>query len=513
MKPRLAATLFALVFTVAVTAHALADTTTALPGAPLSIYVGQRGQIQAVRDGSESGIFFAPASQIGDAGFFLAFPSGFTGGDTSPQVFGFTGDAGPVGLDDYTPTSQSPATGSGTSSDPLRQVTSYAVGANLTVTQTTTYVNGSQQFSVHWDVHNVSGNAIHFKALFAGDFFLDGSDRGTGIYTDGPPRFIGGTNADSGNSGGFAEVTGVGLQPWSAYQALEFGPGSSQVWGKVRDAASTTGSTFDDTVVGESVDNAGGVEWDQDTTGAGLAAGATRSFELTIRNAVPALLQLTPSNAGAPRGVPINFTATAVNTDGVPYAGRTLRYEITGANPASASVSLDGNGQGTITDPGATAGDDTVVAFVDFNNDGIRQSAEPQASALGTFVDNVAPKCTVKVSGDRPGGEGGAGKPLKITVSCNEVANVSAATTLTVKSPKHMSVPASTEMRSAKIKLKTVHATVNPGQAVPIKLAIPGKVRRKYAGETLKAVTKATVRDSSGNAKTITATKRIALGS
>jgi hypothetical protein len=37
-----------------------------------------------------------------------------------------------------------------------------------------------------------------------------------------------------------------------------------------------------------------------------------------VRNAVPALLQLTPSNAGSPRGVPVNVSATAVNTEGVP---------------------------------------------------------------------------------------------------------------------------------------------------------------------------------------------------
>ena len=228
MKPRrtgLVAALAVLVLAASLTASALADTTTALSGSPLTIYLGQRGQVQAFRAGSESGIFFASTSRVGDAGFFLAFPSGFTGGGASPQVFGFTGTAGPSGLSDYTPISQNPAAGSGTSSDPLRQVTSYGVGTALTVTQTTTYFNGSQQFGLRWDVHNTSGSAVEFKALFAGDFFLDGSDRGTGTYTDGPPRFIGGTNADTGNSGGFAEVTGDGLEPWSAYQALEFGPG------------------------------------------------------------------------------------------------------------------------------------------------------------------------------------------------------------------------------------------------------------------------------------------------
>jgi hypothetical protein len=268
-------------------------------------------------------------------------------------------------------------------------------------------------------------------------------------------------------------------------------------------------------VGGDSMDNAGATEWDQDAIGAGLAAGATRSFELTVRNAVPAVLQLTPPNGGSPQGVPINFTATATNTDGVPYAGRTLRYEITGVNPGASSVTLDANGSGTITDPGANAGADTVVAFVDFNNDGTREPAEPQASALGTFVDNVAPACTVKVSGDRPGGGGGAGKPLVITVSCSEAATVTAATTLqTIPSAKHATASASKKKKrkkAVKIKLKTTSATVNPGQAFPVTVAIPRKVRKKYAGKTLKAITKVTARDGSGNVKTVTATRKIRL--
>jgi hypothetical protein len=53
-------------------------------------------------------------------------------------------------------------------------------------------------------------------------------------------------------------------------------------------------------------------------------------------------------------------------------------------------LTLDGNGQATISDPGANAGADTIVAFVDFNNDGARQAAEPQASSLATFLDSIA---------------------------------------------------------------------------------------------------------------------------
>jgi hypothetical protein len=515
------ATLFALALTAALAgpAHAVP---VAIPGAPLTVYVDERGQLQAKRDAAERNIFYRSTSTTGDAGFFLAFPDAAPA-ELTGKVYGFEGAAGPSGLEDYEAVSQSAVTGAGTPASPLKQVTTYAVSPGdvrfAEITQTTTYVNGAQQFNVRWDVKNTTANPLKLKALAAADFYFDGSDRGTGIYTEGPPRFVGGTNADTGNSGGFAEVTG-GSSPsprWSHYQALPWGFAATDVWPRVQTAAASAAPTFDDTVVGEPVDNAGGVEWDQYLT-TPIPAAATRSFELTVKNAVPALLQLTPSNAGSPRGVPINVTATAVNTEGTPYAGRTLRYSITGVNPGGGAATLDGNGQATISDPGANAGGDTIVAYVDFNNDGARQPVEPQASSLATFVDQVAPSCTVKVSGDRPGGSGGAGKPLKITVSCNEGATVKVATTLQVprkKASRSTADAAAKKKRKKKkpikIRLRTSTKLVAPGASVPVRITIAKKVRRKYAGRKVKATVTVTATDSSGNVKKVSRSKSIKL--
>ncbi|HEX5923458.1 MAG TPA: hypothetical protein VFY45_06475 [Baekduia sp.] len=235
-----------------------------LGGSPLNVYVGERGQLQAFRAPNPDGIYYRSTSTTGDAGFFLAVPGG------AGTVYGFSGTAGPRNTTDYTTVSAGAVTGTGTAADPLKQETIYRTGpAGLLVTQRTSYVNGSQFFTVEWAVKNTDMGPAHFKAFAAADFFFDGSDHGTGIYTDGPPRFIGGTNADTGNSGGFAEVPGT--TPWSRYQALEFGGGPNQVWGKIEGAAASTDPTFDNTVVGEQVDNAGGVEWDHYATGPGLA--------------------------------------------------------------------------------------------------------------------------------------------------------------------------------------------------------------------------------------------------
>ncbi len=496
------------VLILAMAASALADTATPLCGSPLNVYVGERGQLQAVRVDAGSGIFFPSTDTVGDAGFFLAFPSGYPG-DSTARVYGFTGSAGPFGLDEYTPVSQPPVSGSGSAADPLKQVTTYSVIPTLTVTQTTTYVNGSQEFRIRWEVHNNTGSPVKFKALAAADFFFQGDDAGTGIFTAGPPRFIGGTNLDSGSSGGFVEVTAPGLAPWSAYQALPYGGSPSDVWGKVQGAASSTAATFDNTVVPVPVDNAGGVEWDQDATGTGLASGATRSFELVVRSAVPSALQLNPTNAGSRQKVPINITATALDTNGQPYAGKTLRYQFIGPNAGSGSLTLNAAGSAVITDPGKNAGTDTVVAFVDFNGNGTRESSEPQASALASFVDGVPPNCSIKVSGSLIGG-GGAGNPLVISIKCGEGATVTVNTTLQPPAGAGGS-SASASKKPAKIKLKPVKKKVKPGRSVPFKIKIPSSVARKYAGQKLKAKVTVTARDKAGNKRKKKTTKKVKL--
>jgi hypothetical protein len=480
----------------------------ALGGNPLNVYIGERGQLQAFRAGVPEGIYYRSTSTTGDAGFFLAV-LGAPG-----TVYGFDGNAGPHGTTDYVLVSQGAVTGSGTAADPRTQDTVYRTGpAGLLVTQTTSYVNGSQFFTIRWVVRNTDMGAAHFKAFAAADFFFDGSDRGTGIYTQGPPQFIGGTNADTGNSGGFAEVPGT--TAWSRYQALAYGGSANEVWGKIDGAAADANPTFDNTVIGEQVDNAGGVEWDQYATGAGLPNGATATFSLVARSAVPSALQINPPNAGSPKGVPINFTVGAFDTNGTPYAGKTIRYSITGVNAGTGSATVGADGNAVITDPGTNAGADTVVAFLDFNNNGTREAVEPQASALATFVDSVPPTCSVKVSGDRPGGSGGAGKPLVITVNCNEAATVTVQTTLQPRSSRSRAATVDKKKKPKKkkvtIKLKTTTVTVAPGQAVPVSLKLSSAVRKKYAGKTLTATITVTARDASGNVKKTKATRTVKL--
>ena len=210
--------------------------------------------------------------------------------------------------------------------------------------------------------------------------------------------------------------------------------------------------------------------------------------------------------------MPIAFTVIALDTNGQPYAGKTLRYQIVGANATTGAVTTNAAGSAVITDPGANAGADTVIAFLDFNNDGTRQAVEPQASALGTFVDNIPPSCTVKVSGDRPGGSGGEGKPLIISVKCPEQATVVIQTSLQPVSAKSRAATVDKKKKRKKkvtIKLKTRTVVVPPGKALAVSYKIPQTVRRKYAGKTVKITTTAKARDAAGNVKTAKATRTV----
>ena len=155
-----------------------------------------------------------------------------------PPVDGFRRD--PVGpgapIVAYTFLTRTGVTGSGTAADPLTQIHE---------------LHHAEHRPRHHPDHDLrqrrrrsSGCAgtcsamagpVHFKALAAADFFFEGSDRGTGILHPGTAQFIGGTNADTGASGGFVEVPvdvapGRPTRPWN----MAHGPG--QVWNKVEGA-------------------------------------------------------------------------------------------------------------------------------------------------------------------------------------------------------------------------------------------------------------------------------------
>jgi len=530
--------------------------TTQLGGSPFNVVVGDRGQLQGFLAGQPRGVFFPSSQLTGDAGFFLAFPEEASApDDVRGRVFGFDGWAGPHGPSEYLPQGQSPVTGTGAPDAPLTQETRYAVTdfddrPVAQVSQVTSYVNGHGRFRVDWIVTNLTGAPLNFRAFAAADFYYDGDDWGNGVFAPGPPRFVGGTNSDTGRTGGLEEVVGGGALPWSAYEALEYGHGEPwvdstdelrrYVWWVI-DNGWDDGVGFGDTVMSGHVDNAGGVEWNQYRTVA-LAPGQQARFALTVRAAVPATLQLLPDNGGrTPQGSPLTTTVVALDTDGRPFAGKNLHWSIAGANPAQGVALLGADGTAQVVDAAANLGTDTISAFVDLNGNGVADPNEPANQVAVTVADVTPPACTAAIARGRVGGSGRRARAVLATVTCNEVANLSAGGSLTVtlrragaprrrRTSRRRSAArrralaadvavAETSARARRrrgvrrvrtirrsVGLAPATATAAPGVPVTLTLPVPARAAKRYAGKPARLSLRVGATDAAGNAATAAAT-------
>jgi len=364
------------------------ETPVTFPGGPLTVSTGPLGQCQSSYE-NHGNNYYPPTGNIGDCGFFLAFPEA---GNTAPllgQTYGFNGAAlfgfGEAPSDLYEPSSQSPVTGSGTAASPYTETTVFSVNevgnpsTHLAkVTETTTYVNGEPQFISTYTVKNERLTTIHFRAMYAGDLFVNGDDHGTGVYLAGPPQFIGGLNAGQGVVGGFEEAPGA--LPWSSFQELDW----PEIWSTVESTVASE-HAFNKTIEPAEVDNAAGVEWDQLREGTGLEAGKEQAFTIINRTSIPSNLQISPVNQTLTQGQTETVTITALDLANVPYAGKSVDYTITGANPQSGSVTLNSAGQAQISYVGHNAGVDTIQMFVDLAGSGVQAPGDPSGTATVTF--------------------------------------------------------------------------------------------------------------------------------
>ena len=258
-RAALAAALLAALLSTAAAAPALADSATSLGGNPLAVYVGERGQLQAFRSGSASGIFF-PNTEHGRRRRLLPRPAlglqratrrrGSSASRASPARAASTNSrrsrnlrrlrrpaarrrvpscrfTGYVGEPGGGPAAPSPVDADHDLRE-RRSAVPRSAGSSKTC-------RAARSPSRRWRRPTSTSTA----AIAA-----------PGIYTEGPPRFIGGTNADTGNSGRLrSEATGAGLAPWSALPGAGVGPRAPTRCGaRSRARRRATAPTFDDTV-------------------------------------------------------------------------------------------------------------------------------------------------------------------------------------------------------------------------------------------------------------------------
>jgi hypothetical protein len=89
---------------------------------------------------------------------------------------------------------------------------------------------------------------------------------------------------------------------------------------------------------------------------------------------------------GAKAGTHESVTATVKNTDGSPAANQVVRFFITGANDGTGSATTDVNGQARIAYSATHHGTDHITAYVDVNNDQIREANEPKSASVTAHI-------------------------------------------------------------------------------------------------------------------------------
>ena len=137
-------------------------------------------QVQHIADAPDYE-FYGPDIFPADAGTFIAmdgvlYAPDFTNHDYTSAGF-LLGAYTP-----FTPVSQTPVTGSGTTADPFKVITVVDVAATgLLIQQTDTYVDGQEHYTTEVMISNNGAGTASGVLYRAADAFLGGSDTGYGF--------------------------------------------------------------------------------------------------------------------------------------------------------------------------------------------------------------------------------------------------------------------------------------------------------------------------------------------
>jgi hypothetical protein len=135
-------------------------------------------QAQHVADGTTHE-FYPPGTIPGDCGTFIAMGATLYAPDFANHGGTATGNLGTYTV--FTPISQTPVTGTGTSADPFKVVTVVDVATTgLRIQQTDSYIIGDESYRT--DIMITNSGPLASGVLFrAADAFLQGSDSGYGF--------------------------------------------------------------------------------------------------------------------------------------------------------------------------------------------------------------------------------------------------------------------------------------------------------------------------------------------
>lgn len=351
-------------------------------GHDLTIYIGDSGQLQAksAKPGeSVQGMFYG--EDFGPASNYIHLR--LKGAPAANTMLTFV------------PVSNGPVTGNATPSSPFQNVTvlnAQSGGVTLfQVRQTVLYTAYEQRFRVVWDITNVDSMArtIPFIWGTSADLYIDSSDAGRGVFIGGPSRFVGGTNDQSRTTGGIQEVTSSALPGespplavpnWASYQESGYTDAVTRL---------NSNDAFLNTIDPNLIDNGVGVSFDNRAV-TGLAPGQTQRYEVIWHAKRPTPLSAFPAAASGELPGQHQVTLSLVDALFNPLPGQRVNYEITGANPSGGPVTgqTNASGQILVSWNGSAAGLDTLTAYADIDNDGVRDPEEPAASATMRWLED-----------------------------------------------------------------------------------------------------------------------------
>lgn len=123
------------------------------------------------------------------------------------------------------------------------------------------------------------------------------------------------------------------------------------------------------------------------TTGTPPSKCTASSTYTVASTATPSSLTLSAATGVHAGGTETVF-ATAMNSDGTPAANQVVRFFVSGANSATGSATTNASGHASFSYTAVHSGTDSLAAYVDTNNDSIRESNEPRAFASAQIAAN-----------------------------------------------------------------------------------------------------------------------------
>lgn len=246
--------------------------------------IGATGPIESIAVGDELSCqvayvndtaleFYPPSTTPGDCGTFLAVGGTLYAPDFDSHGISATSDLG--SYVPFAPVSQTGVLGTGTRADPFRVTTVVdAPGSGLRITETVSYVNGSNSYRTDTTVTNLGGGSLAAVLFHAGDCFASGSDIGFGFTRD--EVGSAGCSQTVQNSPASRTVQMAPLSAGSQYYEASY----DQVWEQI-----ATRAPFPNTCrCGEHIDNGTGLSWLL-TFGPGTSS--TRSLAVSFTEQTP----------------------------------------------------------------------------------------------------------------------------------------------------------------------------------------------------------------------------------